>query len=70
MIAFSRLVSNYKMRGKTWKKEVEYYDRKINQVDEVWKEFDNKDNRMRELDNDISHEYYVENFYDRANDYG
>lgn len=67
LTTLSNLIRNYKADGKARKSDVAYYGRKLAQLDEWWQQFDGNDSKLRQLPGfDQSHEYMLENTYDRT----
>lgn len=63
----SNLIRNYKADPKIRKKELSYYEKKIDQLNEVWKVFDENDSKIRDdKEFDQAHEYHIDDTYDRA----
>lgn len=62
----SDLIRNYNADGKDRKKELSYYPKKLQQIEEYWLKFDENDSLIRREHEDITHEYYAEECYERA----
>lgn len=67
IVALGNLIRNYAADGKDRKKEPNYYDKKIKQLDEVWGEFDRNDGIIRAEKNcDLSNVYFTDDSYERT----
>lgn len=64
---FAKLIRNYNKDGKDHKKEISYYGKKLEQLEECWRKFDSNDTKLRDdKDVNMSHQYFIDESYDRT----
>lgn len=63
----SNAIRNYRADGKERKKELSYYAKKLQKLDEIWAKFEKNDSTIRDdPELDMSQEYFTQDTYDRA----